>query len=314
LKILAQFLNISLQVGRAKLSMNTSPALPRKTKYMKRSSVYVPGILLASSTILFSCTKTDVTSEGSEVTNKKRADCQVISFRSGTNQYIFQKQIDASGKLQQITAAVYQGGGISSSITLDVHWNSNAVAFLKAGTTTDTVLSASLNAQGKPVNVVAGNTPDAGYLPTSFEYTNSRLSAMKISLAGNLLVSNFSYDDRNNCTLIQDESRSGEIPGRVEYTYDNKKAEQQVYLDEPRPFSWNTFSLMQFSGLFTELQPANLRTAVKVWWANNYKAYDAQLINHDINDGTLVKYDVTFPGSTVTLTNYINVQCGVPGL
>jgi len=277
---------------------------------MKRSSVYVPGLLLASSTMLFSCSKTDISGDSPEVTNKKKADCEVIAFRSNANQYIFKKQIDpATGKLQQITAALYQGGGISKTITLDLHWSSGSVAFIKAGTITDTVLVASLNEQDKPVDVVAGNTPDANYLPTSFEYQNNRLSAMKISLAGNVLVSRFNYDDRNNCTLIQDEARAGEIPGRVEYTYNNRKADQQVYLDEPRPFSWNTFSLMQFSGMFTELQPANLRTSVKVWWGNNYKAYDVELINHDVSTGTLVRYDVTFPGSTTTLPQSIELQC-----
>jgi hypothetical protein len=182
------------------------------------------------------------------------------------------------------------------------------VAYIKSGSA-DTVLVASLNAQGRPVNVVAGNAPDPGYLPTSFEYENNRLSAMKVSLAGNLLVSRFSYDARNNCTLIQDEPRPGEIPGRVEYSYENKKAAQQVYLDEPRPFSWNTFSLVQFSGMFTELQPSNLRTGVKVWWANNYKVYDVQLINHDVNNGTLVKYDVSYPGSNITIPQFIDTQC-----
>ena len=278
---------------------------------MKRSSAYVPGLILASSTMLaISCTKTDIAAESPEVTNKKKTDCEVTAFRSGTSQYIFKKQIDpATGKVQQINAAVYQGGGISKTISLDVHWNSGSVAFIKSGTTTDTVLVASLNADGKPVNVVAGNTPDANYLPTSFEYQSNRLSAMKISLAGNVNVSRFNYDDRNNCTLIQDEARAGEIPGRVEYSYSNRRADKQVYLDEPRPYSWNTFSLMQFSGMFTELQPANLRTAVKVWWGNNYKAYDAELINHDVSGGTLVKYDVAFPGSTVSLPQSIETQC-----
>lgn len=281
---------------------------------MKRSSAYVPGLILASSTILFSCTKTDIAAETPEVSNKKKDDCQVTAFRSGTNQYIFKKEIGADSRLQQITAAIYQGGGISSTIALDVHWSNGSVAFLKAGTTTDTVLVASLNADGKPVDVVAGNKPDAGYLPTSFEYQNNRLSAMKVSLAGNLLVSRFSYDGRNNCTLIQDEAQANETPGRVEYTYDNKRVDQQVYLDEPRPFSWNTFSLMQFSGMFPELQPTTLRTSVKVWWANNYKAYDADLINHDVNGGTLVKYDVAFTGSTVTQPQTIETQCGASAL
>ena len=244
---------------------------------MKRSSMYVSGLILASSTILFSCEKTDLLPESPETVKKKKTDCEAIAFRYNTqtptgtvNQYVFKRQNDpGTGKLQQITTAVYQGGVITSTLTLDVHWANGSVAFLKAGSVTDTVLVASLNANGKPVDAVAGNQPDQSFLPTSFEYNNNRLAAMKISLAGNLLVSRFSYDSKDNCILIQDDAQGSQTPGRVEYTYDNKKADQQLYLDEPRTFSWNTFSLLQFSGLFPELQPAQLRTGVKVFWANN---------------------------------------------
>lgn len=281
---------------------------------MKKSSVYVPGLMLISSTILFSCTKTDISGETvPEVNSKKKIDCQVTAFRytnAEGNKYVFKKQIDPStGNLKQITAALYQGGAITSTINLDVHWNTNSVAFIKSGSATDTVLVASLNADGKPVNVVAGNTPDFNYLPTSFEYQNNRLSAMNVSLAGNINVSRFSYDNKNNCTLIQDDSRSGEVPGRVEYTYENRRADQQMYLDEPRPYSWNTFSLMQFAGLLPELQPTNVRSSVKVWWANNYKVYDVQLTNHNVNAGTLVKYDVTFTGGSTSIPYFIDTQC-----
>ena len=280
---------------------------------MKKSNAYVSGLILVSSTLLFSCTKTDLSADVTEVSSKKKVDCEITAFRYNTaagSQYVFKKQTDPStGKLKQITAAVYQGGAISSMLTLDVHWTTSAVIFLKAGSTLDTVLVASLNAEGRPVNVVGGNQPDPGYLPTSFEYSNNKLSAMKISLAGNLVVSRFNYDNQDNCTLIQDESRTGEVPGRVEFTYNNKKADQQLYLDEPRPFSWNTFSLLQFSGMFPELQPTNIRTGVKVWWAGNYKAYDVELINHEVNGGSLVKYDVSFPGSSMTIPNFIELKC-----
>lgn len=279
------------------------------------------GLILASSTILFSCTKTDVASELPEVTSKKKIDCEVTAFRFNTqsengsvSKYVFKKQIDPStGRLQQITAAVYQGGAISSYVTLDAVWAPGSVAFVKSGSSADTMLIVSLNAQGKPVNAVGGNAPNVDFLPTSFEYTNNKVSAMKISLAGNLLVSRFTYDSRGNCTLIQDESRSGEVPGRIEYTYDNKKADNQVYFDEPRPFSWNTFSLMQFSGLLKELSPATLRTGVKVWWANNYKVYDVELTNHQLNGSTLVKYDVNYAGSNIFSPYFIDVMCDDAG-
>lgn len=283
---------------------------------MKRSYAYVSGLLMAGSTLLFSCSKTDLSGEYEEVVEKKKAVCEIASFRyttateNGTeNKFIFNKVNDAAGRLKQITAAVYQGGSVLNTITLDVHWSSGSVAFLRAGTTTDTMLFVSLNAQGKPVDVVAGNKPDFNYLPTSFEYNNNRLAAMKIQNAGRVLVSRYQYDNKNNCISIVDESQSGEIPGHVEYTYENRKADQQVYLDEPRPFSWNTFSLMQFSGFFPELQPTQLRTGVKVFWANNYKAYDVELLNHQVNGGRLVRYEVSFGGNATGNPQYIDWQC-----
>lgn len=296
---------------------NSTRLTSKNYEYMKRSSMYVSGLILASSTILFSCEKADLVAENPAVVNKKQSDCEVVAFRyttqtptGTTNQYVFRKQNDPStGKLQQITAAVYQGGAISSTIILDVQWTTNSVSFVKAGSA-DTVLVASLNAQGKPVSVAGGNKPDANFLPTSFEYNNNRLAAINVSLAGNQLISRFTYDDKGNCILIQDDAQGSMTPGRVEYTYDNKKADRQLYLDEPRTFSWNTFSLMQFSGFFPELQPTQLRTGVKVFWANNYKVYDVSLINHDVQGGNLRKYDVSFPGGTTTIPHYTEWQCG----
>jgi hypothetical protein len=159
---------------------------------MKKSSAYVSGLILASSTILFSCSKTDISEDVSpEVTNKKKVDCEITAFRfnalseNGTvTKYVFQKQIDPSnGRLKQITTAVYQGGVFNSTVTLDVLWGAGSVAFVKSGAAADTMLIVTLNAQGKPVNAVGGNAASADFLNTSFEYSNNMLSAMKISLA-----------------------------------------------------------------------------------------------------------------------------------
>lgn len=285
---------------------------------MKRSSVYLSGLMLAGSTMFISCEKNDLITESPTEVKNKKVECEVLAFRynaltgSGTtNQYVFKKQLDPStGKLQQLTAAAYQGGAISSSHIMDVHWNAGSVVFMKAGSATDTVLVVSLNADGKPANVTLGGAAGMDYLPTSFEYTNSKLSAMKISLAGNQNVSRFSYDNKGNCVLIQDDPQGSITPGRVEYTYDNKKADRQLYYDEPRGFSWNTYSLLQFAGFFPELQPTHLRTGVKVYWGNNYKAYDASIGNHQVQDGTLQRYDVTFSGSTTPIPYFTDWQCG----
>ncbi|HEX6180735.1 MAG TPA: hypothetical protein VFZ47_05775, partial [Chitinophagaceae bacterium] len=84
----------------------------------------------------------------------------------------------------------------------------------------------------------------------------------------------------------------------------------QVYFDEPRGFSWNTFSLMQFAGLLPELQPTTLRTGVKVFWSNNYKVYDVSLGKHQLQGGTLQSYEVTtFNGSPSSLPYFTDWQC-----
>ena len=128
--------------------------------------MYLPAFILASSTILISCSKTELVPENPDTVNKKKSDCEVLAFRqnqpTGTgSQYIFKKQNDpATGRLQQLTAVAYQGGAPNSIHNFDVHWGTNSVAFLKSGSSADTVLVVALNAEGKPVSVTEGNTPD----------------------------------------------------------------------------------------------------------------------------------------------------------
>src|SRR5688572_10904152 len=117
---------------------------------MKRSSMYLSTLILASSTILLSCEKTDLVPENPDTANKKKSDCEVLAFRhnqqtSFGSQYIFKKQMDpATRMLQQLTAVAYQGGAPTSIHNFDVHWETNSAAFLKAGSSTDTVLVVAL--------------------------------------------------------------------------------------------------------------------------------------------------------------------------
>jgi len=277
-----------------------------------KKSTYLPTLLIAGTTVLFSCSKTDLTPENPSVEPKKTDNCQLTSFRFGTtgSQYVLQRQYDAAGNLKQITAGVYQGGAISKTITLDAHWASGSLALITAGTTTDTVLFVALNAQGKPVSATPGNAPIHDFLPTTFEYSNNRLSAIKFELAGTVRTSRFQYDNKDNLVSMIDDPLSNEIPAHVEFTYNNTKADNQVYFDEPRIFSTNTFSLMEFAGLLPELEPTRLRTGVKVFWQNNYKVYDVQLTNHQLNNGKLVSYDVVHNGSSTGIPYYTEWSCG----
>lgn len=271
--------------------------------------------LLAGSLILVSCHKDDLREEviPSEDT-KPRSSCNITSFRySAPNgpgtQYVFQLQRNAgTGKVDHINTAVYQGGAITSTISLDVYYAASSIAFVRSGSA-DTMVTVALNAQGRPAQALAGNAPDPAFLPTTFDYTNNRLSAMNILLAGHTNTSRFAYDGNSNCISIKDDPQpNGMAPGHVDYTYGNRKIHQQLYLDEPRPFSWNTFSLLQCSGLFPELNPDRVRTGVQVYWINNYKAYDATLTNHRANGGRLNSYEVSYAGGSTTYT--VDWDCG----
>src|SRR5690348_6525746 len=100
-----------------------------------KKSFYLPTLLIAGSTVLFSCEKTDLVPENPGIEPKKADNCLLTSFRFGSSasQYILQRQYDAAGNLKQITAGVYQGGAITRTITLDAHWAAGSLALIKAG-------------------------------------------------------------------------------------------------------------------------------------------------------------------------------------
>jgi hypothetical protein len=140
---------------------------------------------------------------------------------------------------------------------------------------------------------------------------------MHITLAGQTETSYFDYDDKGNLVSISDApTPSIPVPGKVEYKYaTNEKANDQLYFDEPRKFSWNSFTLLQYIGLFPELHPVNLRTSTKVTWGNNYQAYNMDITNQQLDaQGKLISYDVVSPGSTAAINHYnINWSCNGGG-
>ena len=179
--------------------------------------------------------------------------------------------------------------------------------------TADTLFVAVLNQQGKVLYTRDGNKPDFQYLPTSFSYSNDRIASMKINFNGKQLESKFNFSAAN-VTSIEDVSLTGETPARIEYQYGTgTKIRQQSYFDEPRKFTWNTFTLLQFVGLFPELDGDALRTKTTVYWENNYKIYERQLVNHQVDsEGRLLQYAVSSPtDGLVSMRYFLEWSCGI---
>ena len=268
---------------------------------------------------LFSCQKVNSVNDDEIVGKRKLKNdlCLISSFGYSNNsipqQSIFTNHYDLSGRSMEVEAGLFSGGSVFSNITLSVKWINGAIAFVDANATQDTVLIASFNKNGRIDKLVAGNKPNANFLATSFDYDQSKLRAMYITLGTNTMTSYFDYDQRGNLISISDAPTSSvTIPGKVEYGYAaNEKANGQFYFDEPRGFSWNSFSLLQYIGFFPELQPVNLRTSTKVMWGNNYQAYHMDIINQKLDQqGKLISYDIASPGSTTSISHYnINWSC-----
>jgi hypothetical protein len=277
--------------------------------------------LITGSIIFTSCQKNQFIAEDSPNNELLRASenksCAVTDFRCIYNitptpqeEIIYSRTYHANGKLKNITAAVYSGGGIVGSSTYEVNWKKNRVALIHAGTA-DTLLVADLNKSGRVITTRDGNRPDFQYLPTSFNYTNDRVNVMKIHFSGTDLLANFHYNN-GNITRIDDIGDGSTTPGKIEYQYaTGNKIKQQQYFDEPRKFSWNTFTLLQFLGLFPELDGENLRTRTTVDWGNNYIAYDKVLVNHQVDqNGRLMQYAVTDPANGEISSRYfLNWNC-----
>jgi hypothetical protein len=284
---------------------------------MKRSLTYVT-LIAGTAFSLFSCQKVNSVSEEIEEKKNKNKDLCLISSFSYSNsavplQHIFSNRFDLSGRSLEVEAGVFSGGAIVANKPFSIKWTSNGLAFLDANALQDTILVALFDRKGRVEKIFSGNKPSQDFLPTTFQYSGNKLASIGITLAGNVLTSNFDYDQKGNLLSITDApTTSVPIPGKVEYTYaTNQKATDQFYFDEPRKFSWNSFTLLQYIGLFPELNPTHLRTSTKVNWGNNYQAYYMDNINHQLDqNGKLVSYDIASPGGGSTISHYnINWSC-----
>ena len=284
---------------------------------MKKSLTYAT-LLAGTAFSLFSCQKVNSVRDDIEEKKHKNQELCLISSFSYSNsaiplQTIFTNRYDLAGRSLEVEAGVFSGGAIASNKPFNIKWASNGLAFIDANSLSDTILIAYFDRKGRVEKISAGNAPNQDFLPTTFQYSNNRLSSMGITLAGNVRTSYFDYDQKGNIVSISDApTTSVPIPGKVEYVYaTNEKAKQQCYFDEPRGFSWNSFTLLQYVGLFPELEPVNLRTSTKVNWGNNYQAYYMNITNHQLDqDGKLLSYDIVSPGGGNTISRYnINWTC-----
>lgn len=273
--------------------------------------------------ILFSsCQKnnlapSDTIEEDISKANFKKA-CAVAQYRfvygapgNLQDQIVYNKEFDKNGKSGKITAAVYSGGAITGMATYKLEFRKNNLSVVRDGTS-DTLFVAEMNSNGKVISTRNGNKPDFQYLPTSFNYSNDRLSMMSIDFAGKQLVTNFNYSGAN-VTSIEDVAQGGQTPARIEFQYGTTKVKQQSYFDEPRKYTWNTFTLLQFLGLFPELDGDALRTKTTVYWENNYKIYERHLVNHQVDsEGRLLQYAVSSPtDGEISMRYFLDWNCSV---
>lgn len=293
---------------------------------MNKISVY--SVALASALVVFSsCSKVEQLNQNEDVAAlkpivKSVSSCQADTYTTtnlsdaSSNFQTFQKTFDqVTGKVNFIKAGIYSIM-VSEYLEMNVHWQTNRVAFTSASNPSDTILIAKFDKKGLLLSIVHGNAPNENYLPTNFQYKAGRLSTMKVNFNGSQLVSNFTYDRNGNLKRIQELPFNGQDMGYVEYEYNTAvTASNQLYFDEPRGFNRNTFTLAEYMGWLPGLKPVNLRTHSKVVWEGGYQVHDVYYKNH-VTDGSgnLTKYEVASSASDESYEKHeINWTCPVAG-
>jgi len=273
--------------------------------------------------VFASCTKVQLAPEQTENLSSASktvpvAICQALDFTAQSlsdpdySYMNFKKTADpASGKITTIEVGIYSGGGISEWVKFNVIYKNKNLSLVYSEHPADTAMNIKLNNEGYADYTSDGNSPEGNFLPTKFKYRNGKVLTRKISFYGNELVAAFTYDRNGNLTLIQDGSQFGEVPGRSEYSYNlTRTAKNQVYYDEPRGFSENTYMLLQYMDLLP-LRSTNIRTSSKVYWQDDYLVYDVKLVNHIVDgSGNLNSYESASPESNESITRYtVNWTC-----
>ena len=225
-------------------------------------------------------------------------------------QIIYQKTYDASGKrVVNLHAGLYSGGGIASTVKLDVKYTDNTIYLLSAENVQDTGLVLQLDKGGRVQKVHAGPIIDFGFGPQEFFYEKGRLNLINID--NNWLRIWFRYDQWGNLTELVTDSTNGEPRTRHVYEYNhNQKAMHQFYQDEVRGFSLDVLTMMHQLGFLPELDPVHARTRSTVRWSS-YLAYDYDIINHVFDNTRLISYQTRQHTFGYTGSNYfLSWDCG----
>lgn len=213
-----------------------------------------------------------------------------VSPREELNLFTFHENPD--GSLQVATQLTGETGSSSGQLSFNVIKSENQVAFVNSGKPSDTVFVAYLNEDGKVRAVKQGNAPDENFLPSSFYYENGKLSRLEVLFGKMKISSEFSYDSKGNLIKIKEFSNLDDETVTTVFGYDyTGTAGSQFYFELPTGFINNSFALLEYVGLFPELQPKNLRTSVKK--SDAYSETTVKYGNHKISpNGQLLGYDI----------------------
>lgn len=196
------------------------------------------------------------------------------------------------GSTQITTQLTGETGSSSEQLSFNVIKSASQIAFVNAGTPSDTVFVAYLNEDGKVRSVKQGNSPDDNFLPSNFYYQNGRLSKLEVLHGKMMISSEFSYDSKGNLSKIKEFSNLDGESVTTSYGYDhNSTASSQFYFDLPTGFINNSFAILEYAGLFPELQAKNLRTSIKK--SDSYSETTVLFANHKLSlNGQLLGYDM----------------------
>ncbi|HSB91592.1 MAG TPA: hypothetical protein VLC28_00685 [Flavitalea sp.] len=243
-------------------------------------------IVFTISVLLYSCYKPEL------IPFKKAAKaakgCNASSFSGvsaavdGTPFNGFTKVYDAQGQVIEVVAPIFSLV-LDDSIRLKVIYFTHQVKFVNAANTSDTVITASFNNQGRLIQM----TGSGEFANTDFIYTSNRLSS--INLIFDVTV-NFEYDSKGN--VIRYRSDSGGGLDNAIFTYDLlTKVKDQIYIDNTAGWIYNTFTLAQIMDWTPDLKPRYKRTHATILFDKTDPWYDVEFTDHTFDSqGRLTSY------------------------
>lgn len=223
---------------------------------------------------------------------------------------VFKMFTGEDGNTQITTELASAGGYADNLLSFNIIRSASQVAFVDAGKASDTVFIAYLNDEGKVRAVKQGNAANENFLPGNFYYKNGKLSKLEVLHGKTMVGSEFEYDSRGNISTIREFSNLDNETVTTNFGYDlSKSATSQVYFEMPSGFINNGFVLLEYAGLFPELQPKNLRTSVKK--KDSYSETETLIGNHTLGlNGAVTGYDIVDEHGNVLRAHRISWKNG----